>query len=85
MVHDRIRKIPVLKETLTGFFDDHHTDLCARMLRRIDDLSADVAALDMRVKELIAPCGAAVERLEEIPGVGCGSAQEVSAKVGDLV
>jgi hypothetical protein len=41
MAHTTMRrKIPVLEEALTGFFTDHHADLCARMLRRIDDLAA---------------------------------------------
>jgi transposase len=75
------RKIALLEEALTGHFEDHHAYLCAAMLRRIDDLAADITALDARVEELIAPF-AAVERLDEIPGVGIRAAQEVIAEVG---
>ena len=76
------RKIGVLEEALTGFFEDHHADLCARMLRRIDDLSADIAALDARVEELIAPFAVAVDSLDDIPGVGPRAAQEIIAEIG---
>ena len=43
------RKIPQLREALTGHFDDHHAFICATMLRRIDTLAADIAALDARI------------------------------------
>jgi transposase len=76
------RKIPVLEEALTGFFDDHHADLCARMLRRIDDLAADIAALDARVAELIAPFAQAVARLDDIPGIGIRAAEDIIAEIG---
>lgn len=83
MAHGTMRrKIPILQEALTGFFEDHHADLCARMLRRIDDLSADIAGLDARVEELIAPFAPAVEQLDEIPGIGRRSAQEIIAELG---
>jgi transposase len=76
------RKIPILEEALTGFFEDHHADMCRRMLRRIDDLSADIVSLDARVEELIAPFARAVATLDEIPGVGVRAAQEIIAETG---
>jgi transposase len=83
MARTRMRpKIPILEEALTGFFTDHHADLCRRMLRRIDDLDTDIAALDQRVEELIAPFAHAVAKLDEIPGIGIGSAQEILAETG---
>jgi transposase len=83
MAHGTMRrKIAVLEEALTGFFDDHHADLSARMLRRIDDLAADIASLDARVEELIAPFAQQVARLDEIPGVGRRSAEEIIAETG---
>jgi transposase len=83
MARTRMRqKIPVLEEALTGHFEDHHADLCARMLARIDAMTADIAALDARVEELIAPFAAAVDRLDEIPGIGRRAAQEILAEIG---
>jgi transposase len=76
------RKIPQLREALTGHFDDHHAYLCATMLRRIDALAADIAQLDTRIEELIAPFAQAVDRLDEITGIGLRSAQELIAEIG---
>jgi transposase len=75
-------KISVLREALTGHFDDHHAFICATMLRRIDTLTSDIAALDAKVEELIAPFAPAVAKLDEIPGVGARSAQEIIAEIG---
>jgi transposase len=76
------RKIPQLREALTGHFDDHHAYICATMLRRIDALAADIAELDARIEELIAPFAPAVAKLDEITGVGVRSAQEIIAEIG---
>jgi transposase len=76
------RKIPQLREALTGHFDDHHAFICATMLRRIDALAADIADLDARIEEMIAPFARAVETLDEITGVGLRSAQEIIAELG---
>jgi transposase len=76
------RKIPQLREALTGHFEDHHAFICAAMLRRIDALAADIAELDARIEQLIAPFAAAVATLDEITGVGLRSAQEIVAEVG---
>jgi transposase len=71
------RKIPQLQQALSGRFEAHHAFLTAAMLRRIDALAADIAEVDTRIEELIIPFTAAVERLDEITGVGVRSAQEI--------
>src|SRR5947207_1490450 len=83
MAHGRMRrKIPQLRQALTGHFDDHHAFICATMLRRIDALAADIAELDTKIEELIAPFAQAVAKLDEIPGIGLRSAQELIAEIG---
>jgi transposase len=83
LAHGRMRvKLPQLRQALTGYFDDHHAFLCASMLRRIDTLTADIAILDARIDELIAPFADVVDQLDEIPGVGQRSAQELIAEIG---
>jgi transposase len=74
-------KLPLLEEAFTGFFTDHHAFLLGRMLDRIDALDADVAALDARIAELIDPFAQAVDRLDEIPGVGATAAQIILAEI----
>jgi transposase len=76
------RKIPRLREALTGHFDEHHAFICATMLRRIDALAADIAHLDTKVEQLIGPFAPAVEKLDEVTGVGLRSAQEIIAEIG---
>jgi transposase len=83
MAHGRMRrKIPQLREALTGHFDDHHAYLCATMLRRIDALAADIAQLDTKIEELVAPFAHAARQLDEITGIGIRSAQEIIAEIG---
>jgi transposase len=86
MAHGRMRvKIPQLRQALTGHFEDHHAFICAAMLRRIDALGVDIAHLDAKVEELIAPFAAAVDRLDEIPGVGRRAAEELIAEIGETM
>jgi transposase len=76
------RKHDALVEAMTGFFDDHHAFLLERMLGHIDALEADVAALDERIEEAIAPFADRVAQLDEIPGVGTIAARELIAEIG---
>jgi Transposase IS116/IS110/IS902 family len=76
------RKIPQLEEAPRGHFDDHHGFICATMLRRIDALAADIAALDARIADVVTPHLEVIDRLDEIPGVGSRSAEELIAEIG---
>lgn len=76
------RKISDLQEAFIGNVTDHHAFLLSRMLARIDSLSADIAAVEARIEEQIAPFADAVERLDEITGVGRTAAQVVIAEIG---
>ena len=48
-----------LTEALDGRFDDHHAELARILLDQIDALTAQVAALDERISELITQIPAA--------------------------
>jgi transposase len=83
MAHGRMRrKIPQLREALTGQFTGHHAFLCQMMLDRIDDLTARISQVTARIEDQIAPYAHAVEQLDEIAGVGVTSAQELIAELG---
>src|SRR5512133_706232 len=72
----------VLEEAFTGHFSDHHGYLLAKMLARVDLLDTDIAELDRKLEELIAPFAHAVERLDEISGVGRTAARVIISEIG---
>jgi transposase len=83
LARGRLRaKLSVLEEAFTGFFTDHHAFLLAKMLARVDALDGDIAELDRKLEELIVPFAAAVDRLDEITGVGRVAAQVILAEIG---
>src|SRR5262249_32630293 len=82
-------KISALQEAFTGHFTDHHAFLLGKMLARVDAISADIAELDTRIEEMIAPFAAAAERLaaagerlHAIPVIGCIAAAIIIGEVG---
>jgi transposase len=75
-------KLRDLEEAFTGHLDDHHAFLLARMLDRIDAIDADIAAVEARIEDLIAPFADAVARLDAIPGIGPTAARTIIAEVG---
>jgi transposase len=75
-------KLSVLQEAFTGHFSDHHGFLLATMLGRIDQATADIAAVEAKIETEIVPFGAAVDRLDEITGVGRAAAHVIIAEIG---
>lgn len=61
-------KIPALTEALRGRFNDHHAFMTRLYLDRIDSHNGDIARLDERIEEAIAPFRCARELLISIPG-----------------
>jgi transposase len=83
LARSRMRaKITQLEEAFTGHFTDHHAFLLTRMLDRVDAINADIAAVEDRIGEYLVPFAAAVDRLDEIPGVGPIAAAVIIAEVG---
>ncbi len=83
LARTRLRaKLTRLEEAFTGHFTDHHAFLLATMLGRIDQASADIAQLDRKIDEAIAPFATAADRLDEITGVGRAAAQVIIAEIG---
>jgi hypothetical protein len=75
-------RIPALQEAFTGHFTSHHAFLLGKMLARVDGIDSDIAGLDARVEEMIAPFAAAADRLDEIPGIGPVAAAIIIAEIG---
>ena len=75
-------KLTALEEAFTGRFSDHHGFLLAKMLARIDTISADLVEIDARIDAEMAPFAEAATRLDEIPGVGHVTACVIVAEIG---
>jgi transposase len=83
LARGRLRaKTAGLEEAFVGRFGDHHAFLLRTMLSRIDQASADIAAVEAEISAAIAPFQAAVDRLDEICGVGRTAAQVIVAEIG---
>jgi transposase len=83
LARTRLRaKLGPLVEAFTGFFTDQHAFLLGKMLARVEQLDADLAELDAKIQELIADFAGAVDRLDEIPGVGQVAARLLLAELG---
>jgi transposase len=83
MARTRMRaKIPELREAFTGFFTEHHAMLLKQMLGRVDGIDADIDLLDQRIEAHLVPFVDAVDRLDEIPGIGSIAAAVIIAEIG---
>lgn len=76
------RKVPALIEAFTGRFTDHHGFLLHRMLTHVEAIDADIAAIEARIEEQIAPFAKAVEALDAVPGIGATAARIIIAEIG---
>ena len=74
--------ITQLEEAFVGRLSGHHAFLLTKMLARIDAIDADIAEVETRIEEQIAPFADAVARLDPIPGVGVTTANVIIAEVG---
>ena len=75
-------KTSVLRQALTGHFTEHHAFLLGMMLDRVDALTTQIDTLTTRIEKAIAPFAAQVAQLDEIPGIGVTTAQEILAEIG---
>jgi len=75
-------KTAILRQALTGHFTDHHAYLLAMMLDRTDALTAQIADLTTRIEQATAPLARQVAQLDEIPGIGITTAQDLIAEIG---
>jgi hypothetical protein len=75
-------KMSVLRQALTGHFTGHHAFLPGMMPGRAGALTAQIDTLTARIEHANAPFAAQVAQLDEIPGIGVTTAQEIIAETG---
>ena len=78
------RKISQLEEALEGaeFFTPAHAALLAKVLARIDRLSADIEDLSQVIEQLLAPYEEQLAQAKSMPGWARRAAQDAVAETG---
>lgn len=76
------RKLPALREALTGRFRAHHALLVGQMLGHIEYLDEAIATLSSEIERVTAPFADKVGLLDTIPGVDRRTAELLLAEIG---
>jgi len=75
-------KIPELERALTGSVGHHQRFLLRSQFRLLESIEAEIARLDEEVAERMRPFQVALERLDEIPGIGRRAAEQILVETG---
>jgi transposase len=75
-------KIPELERALTGSVGHHQRFLLRSQFRLLESIEAEIATLDGEVAERMRPFQVALERLDEIPGIGRRAAEQILVETG---
>ena len=76
------RKLRELELALSGRVEEHHRFLLGVQMRRIEAAEADLAELDKRLREKLAPYSKQLRLLMRIPGVDWIIAATIIAEIG---
>jgi transposase len=76
------RKLPALREALSGRFSGHHALLVSEILAHIEYLEQAIERLSGEIEAKIAPFAPEIELLTTIPGVERTTAEVVLAEIG---
>jgi transposase len=76
------KKLAELVLALRGKVEAHHRFMLQMQLGRVEDIEADIAKVDAKINEAIAPHRAVLERLTTIPGVDRIAAVTIIAELG---
>jgi transposase len=76
------KKLPALRQALTGRFRQHHAFLVGQILAHLDYLEESIAETSRRIEEQLRPFAEALECLITIPGVQRRTAEVILAEIG---
>lgn len=71
-----------LVTSLRGFVGAHQRLLLQSLLRQLDFLEGEMAALDEEVARRLAPFEEIIQRLDAVPGIGRRGAEDILAEIG---
>ncbi len=76
------KKLPALRQALTGRFRAHHAYLVAHILATLEYLEEAITNLSEEIARRLAPYAEAAARLRTIPGVAQRTAEVLIAEIG---
>jgi len=76
------KKLPALRQALSGRFHRHHAFLVSQILAHVDYVEEAIEAVSQQIDVVIAPFTSALERLSTIPGVKKRTAEVILAEIG---
>jgi transposase len=76
------KKLPLLRQALTGFFSPIHRILVSEILAHLDYIEETIDRLSDEIEKAIAPFAQAVELLDTIPGINRRTAQVLISEIG---
>ncbi len=76
------KKLPALRQALTGRFRAHHAFMVSQHLGHLDYLDETVTALSGRIEVALRPFATEHQRLDSIPGIAQRTAEVMIAEVG---
>jgi transposase len=76
------KKLPALRQALTGRFRTHHAFMVTQHLGHLDYLDEAVGSLSGRIEEALRPFATEHQRLDSIPGIAQRTAEVMIAEIG---
>jgi transposase len=76
------RKVPALAEAAHGLMGSHQRMMLKSQLHHLEFLRGEIERLDREVAMRLKPLAGAIERIDEIPGIGRRIAEEVLVEIG---
>jgi len=75
-------KVPLLARAVQGSLTPSTVFVMRQLLRRFDDLTDDISALESEIRQRVQPMNAELQRLSQIPGIDEVAAAGVLAETG---
>lgn len=77
------KKIPELREALSGKVTTHHRFMLRQLMQHVKHLEQQIEAYDLQIEAVMSPLEhSAVTMLDEMPGIDVRAAQNIIAEIG---